>query len=317
MQGRGGRVQSRQVKLGRLRPMHLTEWITMLRKSGGHKGKPLSAKTVRHAVVLLNGALKWAVKMQLTVTNPLGAVGIPAVPRSQARALPPDEIAKVLAAAATTRWGPFVELAFATGMRRGELCALDWRSVDLERGTVLVDRSLTETRDGGAMKTTKTGHGRTVPLSRVAISALRKQRSAQTADRRRARELYDDASKAIFTDELGRRHMPMDATRAYGRIAKGAGVSSVRLHDARHTAATHLLVAGVDVRSVSGILGHRNAATTLGTYAHLIVDAQRDAVDLLGERLRRITNGKAPGGGRKRQPDGNRRRLPYSKKPVK
>ena len=296
--------------------MHLNEWISTLRKGGGHNGKPLSPKTVRHAAVLLNGALKWAVKMQLTVTNPLTAVGMPAVPRSKARALPADEIAKVLAAAGKTRWGPLVSLAFSTGMRRGELCALDWADVDERRGSVLVERSLTETRDGAAMKTTKSGRGRTVPLSRVALDALRRQRTLQTADRRRARELYVDGG-AIFTDELGRRISPMDATHAYGRIAKEVGASSLRLHDARHTAATHLLVAGVDVRSVSGILGHASATTTLDTYAHLIADAQRDAVDRLGDRLQRISKGRPADGRRRRQPEGNRRRLPYSKKRVK
>jgi integrase len=109
----------------------------------------------------------------------------------------------------------------------------------------------------------------------------------------------------------------MDATHAYGRIAKEVGASSLRLHDARHTAATHLLVAGVDVRSVSGILGHASATTTLDTYAHLIADAQRDAVDRLGDRLQRISKGRPADGRRRRQPEGNRRRLPYSKKRVK
>ena len=81
------------------------------------------------------------------------------------------------------------------------------------------------------------------------------------------------------------------ATKAYARLAKSAGISSLRLHDARHTAATHLLVAGVDVRSVSGILGHASATTTLSTYAHLIADAQKDAVDKLGDRLEQIVGG--------------------------
>jgi integrase len=58
-----------------------------------------------------------------------------------------------------------------------------------------------------------------------------------------------------------------------------------------HTAATHLLVAGVDVRSVSGILAHASATTTLSTYARLVVDAQRDAVEKLGDRLELMTDG--------------------------
>jgi integrase len=240
--------------------------------------------------VLLNGAIKWGVKVQLAATNPVAAVGVPPVPRSKARALAPEEIARVLHVADETRWEPFITLAFATGMRRGELCALAWTDIDFQRATVLVERSLTETRDGAIMKTTKTGRSRTVPLSRMAVSALRRQSAMQAADRLRAKAgVYrDDPAEPLFTNEVGLRIAPMDATHAYARIAKEAKVTSLRLHDARHSAATHLLVAGVDVRSVSGILGHASATTTLGTYAHLVADAQRDGIDKLGDRLAAI-----------------------------
>lgn len=276
--------------LARMRPAHVADWMATLRQRGGHKGKSLSAKTCRHAFVLLNTAWRWAIRMQLASTNPLAAVSAPSVPRSKARALPADEIGRILAVAAETRLGPLVCFAFATGMRRGEMCALGWGDVDLERGVVLVSRSLTETRDGAVMKTTKTGRARTVPLSRLAIESLRRAKAAQAADRLAAGPGFvGDTAGPIFTDELGRRLEPLHVTKAYARIARAAGASSLRLHDARHTAATHLLIAGVDVRSVSGILGHASATTTLSTYAHLIADAQRDAVDKLGDRLERIT----------------------------
>ena len=244
---------------------------------------------MRHAAVLLNGAMQWAIRLQLAGSNPLSAVQVPPVPRSKAHALTGDEIAKVLATASDTRLAAFVTFAFATGMRRGELCALEWADVDLERGTVLVSRSLTETRDGAELKATKSGRSRTIPLSRVAVEALRKQRVLQAADKLAALSgQYIDVG-AVFTSELGARIAPLDVTKAYGRIAKLAGVSSLRLHDARHSAATYLLVSGVDVRSGAGILGHASASTTLNTYAHVIVEAQRDAVDRLGDRLDKVT----------------------------
>jgi len=272
--------------LAKTKPAHVSEWMTDLRARGGHKGKPLSAKTCRHAFVLLSTAWRWALRMQLAATNPLAAVKAPTVPRSNANALSADEIDRIMGAASATRWGPFVTLAFATGMRRGELCALQWGDVDLERATVFVSRSLTETRDGGLLKSTKTGRARTAPLSRVAIEALRRQRVLQAQDRLAAGPAYlADPAAPIFTDGLGRRLQPLDATKSYGRIAKAAGITSLRLHDARHTAATYMLVGGADVRSVSNILGHASATTTLSTYAHLIADAQRDAVDRLGDRL--------------------------------
>jgi integrase len=94
----------------------------------------------------------------------------------------------------------------------------------------------------------------------MAIDALRRQRALQAADRLAGGPAYEpDPAGPVFTTELGRRVGALEATKAYARIAKAAEISSLRLHDARHTAATHLLVAGVDVRSVSGILGHASA----------------------------------------------------------
>ena len=115
----------------------------------------------------------------------------------------------------------------------------------------------------------------------------------QKKDRLRAEagKYVEDAAKPVFTDELGRRVSPLTATKAYARIAAVASASSVRLHDARHSAASHLIHAGVDIKSVSAILGHASANTTLGVYAHLLGDAQRDAIDRLGDRLDRIVAG--------------------------
>ncbi len=143
-----------------------------------------------------------------------------------------------------------------------------------------------------------------LPLSRVANDALRLQRATQTVERARKRWfLRDGDDGAIFTDESGSRVTPMASTCAFDRIARKAGISTTRLHDLRHTAATTLLVAGVDVRTAAGVLGHVSPSITLSTYAHLLAEAQREAVDRLGERLERLV---ANGFDEARQPNGNR-----------
>lgn len=75
---------------------------------------------------------------------------------------------------------------------------------------------------------------------------------------------------------------PDSASRSFTRLCRRAGVAGVRLHDLRHYVATRLLSAGVDVRTVAGRLGHRNAATTLNVYSHFLVEADRQAADVLG-----------------------------------
>jgi integrase len=78
---------------------------------------------------------------------------------------------------------------------------------------------------------------------------------------------------------------PKAATNAFARLAKKAGISTTSLHSTRHTTATNLVRPGVDVRTVSAILGHSNASVTLGIYSHVVEGAERAAVELLEDRL--------------------------------
>jgi integrase len=143
--------------------------------------------------------------------------------------------------------------------------------------------------DGVCLKPTKTNNVRTLPLSSLVLKVMRAQGAAQAQDKLKAASAYADED-AVFADRLGRRITPMAATNAFARLARAAKLSSTRLHDARHTAATALLVGGVDVRTTAGVLGHANPTITLSTYAHLLPDAQRDALDQLGEQVARIAD---------------------------
>jgi integrase len=279
-----------QFSLLKLRPAHIAEWIAALRRTGGKNGKPLSPKTVRNVFGLLHGALAWAVGLELVGRNvcDTGAVKPPRAPRSPAKALEDGEVARLLAAANATRWGPFLTLALATGGRRGELCALSWSDVDFEGQTLTIARSLSQTKNRVELKGTKTGSIRRLALSRLALEALRRQSAAQAQDRLLACGRYVDEG-AVFATPLGGRVTPMSATKAFVRLAKVAHISTTRLHDTRHTAATHLLVGGTDVRTAAGVLGHATANVTLSIYAHLVADVQRAAIEGLGARLERIT----------------------------
>jgi integrase len=274
-------------KLVKLRPAHIAEWQQLLAERGGRAGRALSGKTVFHARSLLSGALRWAVKMQLLATNPCDSVDAPKVRRSDAKALTHEELLRLLQASSGSRWAPFVMLALTIGARRGELLALHWKNVNVEAKTITIAASLAQTRTGISLKGTKTDRARTIPLSRAALDALQRQRASQAADKLRVGVLYEDRDW-IFADELGNCISPMAATDAYARIAVKAEISSTRLHDARHTAATTLLLSGVDVGTVAGILGHSVATTTLSTYAHVMPQAQREAVDRLGNAIEAI-----------------------------
>jgi site-specific recombinase XerC len=99
----------------------------------------------------------------------------------------------------------------------------------------------------------------------MATDALKAQRVHQAKERLAGGSVYEHTEDAVFTDELGRRVTPMAASCAFDRIARKAKISTTRLHDLRHTAATTLLLASVDVRTTAGVLGHASPTITLST----------------------------------------------------
>lgn len=273
--------------VAKLRPAHISALLASLRKNGGKGGSQLAPKSIKHVYGLLRAALRWGVQMQLLVRNPADAVTPPHVPKSRARALTQDEVSRLIQVANSTPWAHFFTLALTTGARRGELAALKWSDVDLDDATVTIHSSLSQTRNGVTVKSTKTEHVRIVPLSRLGIRSLRAQRAAQAQEKLRAGAAYDD-SGFVFANPLGGHLIPVSISNAFNRIARDAKISTTRLHDLRHTTATWLITEGVDIRTVGAVLGHTAASTTLNTYSHAVANAQAAAVAKIDERLERV-----------------------------
>jgi integrase len=148
-----------------------------------------------------------------------------------------------------------------------------------------IKASLSQTRTGVAIKATKTERARVVPLSVLAIDALRRQRVMQAREKLAAGGGYDDLG-FVFTGPVGGMVKPMVLTDAFRDLARKAKLPLTSIHALRHTAATWMLAGGVDIRSAAGILGHSTPATTLGVYAHAIASAQSAAVETIDARLK-------------------------------
>jgi integrase len=258
--------------LARLKPHHVGNVYAKAAEKG------LSPKSVRHVHNLLHAALGWGVEQNLCFRNVADVAkrDLPKAQRSPAKALTEAEARRLLDAAVGTPWHAFSTLAFCTGARRAELAALRWSNVDLERATVTISESVVRTKSGLEFKGTKTGCVRVAPLNGPAISALRSHRAAQNAKRLRKGEEYE-VRGLVFADPLGHAWNPGSISNAFDRPARQVGLSTTRLHDARHSAATWLLQGGVDVRTVAAVLGHRTPVTTLNTYAHVMPGADKKA----------------------------------------
>jgi len=277
-----------KARLQRLRAADLDRLYTQLRTSGGVSGGPLAPATVRRIHEIIRRALKQGVRWGWMSINPALHASPPRVPKSDVVPPTPEDIAHLLELAGVEDpdLAVFLRLAAGTGARRGELCALRWSDVDLESRTVLIARAMVLGSDGMVERGTKLHAARRIALDADTIDALSEHR-ARAGER--AGECGVDLPEGarVFSFEPDGRTpwRPDVVTNRFNKLRRKAGLDSVRLHDLRHYVATRLIAAGVPVRTVSGRLGHANAATTLNVYSAFVQASDRDAAELLGQML--------------------------------
>ena len=177
-------------------------------------------------------------------------------------------------------------LSAATGARRSEVIALRWSDIDLPNRTVAISRGVVTGPNGLVEKDTKTHAARRVALDDRALAVLADHARHMHANAAACRiTLAENAFVFTSTVDGSEPWYPDSASRSFQRLCKQEGLQGVRLHDLRHFVATQLLSAGVDVRTVAGRLGHRDAATTLNVYAHFLEQADRAAADVMGRLI--------------------------------
>lgn len=287
-------------KLQHLSPMMVAQLYTVLQKEGGQdrrklkKGekpavKGLSATTVKHVRSTLHKALSDAVRQRLIPYNPADAVRAPKVERDsdgagEMKVWTREELETFLDSSATDRLFPMWRLAAWTGMRRGEVCGLTWRDVDLDAGTVTVQRARVTVTSGDIRESKpKTATGRRqVELDNETLAALRTWRKRQKLESEEWPGEWP-AHGLVFTLEDGSALHPDFLTRTFQTLGKKAKVPQIRLHDLRHTHATLLIAAGVPVKVVSERLGHSTPSFTMTVYQHVLPGMQREAVQLVAD----------------------------------
>jgi len=244
----------------------------------GVLGQGLSATTVRQVHAILHRAFKQAVGWDLMYRNPTDFTTRPRVERVETTVLSPAQVQGFLAAADGTRYEAMFALAVMTGMRQGELLGLRWRDVDMDAVEIQVRHSLQ--RIGGKFefvepKSVKSR--RRIALGTRAIEALRRHRARQTEERLKIGQPWHDLD-LVFTNKIGR---PVEITnlthRHFRPLLRKAGLPTIRFHDLRHTAATLMLGAEVNVKVVSEVLGHSQTAFTMDRYQHVSTAMQRRA----------------------------------------
>ncbi len=250
-------------------------------------GKSRRPSTVAKVHIAARGALTQGVRWGLVGRNVALDATPPSIPRVEMTA-GTDAQLRTLVEHAEADFGCMMVVAATTGMRRGELCGLTWAALDLpERGagTAMIRQVVIHGADGKVQvrPSTKTGRSRRIALDERTVRALKDHRH-------RCEKLLSQCGRVelgqfVFSPTVGndQPYQPHTVTQRFSRLCERVGIEGLTFHQAtRHFAATQLIAAGVDVRTVAGRLGHSRASITLDVYAHVVAERDQEAAQVLG-----------------------------------
>lgn len=235
--------------------------------------KGLSAKTVRNINQVISSAMSMAVKHKLILSNPTEGCELPKIEHKEMKTISAGQLGAFLREAKESGVYEMYYLDLATGLRRGELLGLKWEDIDLENGIIHVRRQVARVNGEVREMPLKTKNSyRSISISQDAVALLKGMKAKQVCD-------------YVFPSASGGPISPDSVNNMLHRVLQRAGLPSIRFHDLRHTFATLALQNGVDIKTVSGMLGHFSAGFTLDTYAHITTAAQKEAANTMGNIL--------------------------------
>ena len=232
-------------------------------------GHELSDTMVLRIHAMLHRCLKDAEAAHVIARNPTDGAAVPKANHRPKQILTKEQMDIFLAAVDRNEiWRDFFYTELTTGLRRGEICGLMWQDFDEKAGTLKILRSVNVPKAGELeIGETKTSQGRrTIRLPPSTVQRLRERKQHAI-------------SQWIFPEPLAP-EKPVRPSAAYywmKQILREAGLPEIRFHDLRHTFATMALENGMDIKTLSAMLGHVSAATTLDIYTHITGDMLSEA----------------------------------------
>jgi integrase len=176
----------------------------------------------------------------------------------------------------------FYVLALETGLRKGEICGLKWEDINFSKGVLAVRRTLIKAGVNPKLGTPKNGKSRTLSISPSTLDLLRKAKVKQAELKLKMGELFDDQAFVFTKKTGGALQLNNLGENQFNKLIEKAGVKRIRFHDLRHTAATLMIMKGVNVKVVSERLGHSDVGITLNRYSHCTPNMQKEAAQVMG-----------------------------------
>ena len=280
----------RGVTISSITPKHIEDFIEYLADDG------LCGTTQHDYVKLIGTCLRYAVRKDHILRNPMDKVDMPKKSKSHAQFYTQQEAEKLLEAARGTEIYIPVLLATFYGLRRSEVCGVQWDSIDWENDQIHIDHKVYEDslQEGNPIVITdqmKTESSRrTLPLIPYVKEELLRHRKQLEANRKAFRNGYSKKwLNCVCVDSLGNLIIPDKLTQRFGNLLKANGLRHIRFHDLRHSCASFLVSSGIPMKQVQLFLGHSNYSTTADIYAHL----SPNALDASGATMQSLLAPKA------------------------
>jgi integrase len=247
-----------------------------------------AARSVAQHRAVLRSALSAAMKHSLVARNVAGLADAPHLPELEYEAITPAKARAIFEAVRGDRLEAFVTVALACGLREGEALGARWSDVDLEAGTLYIQRSLHRIGHEWQFLEPKTKRSRrTISLPAPVAQALREHRMRQVAERLLLGPGWEGErwGGLIFTNEVGGPLNRSTVLRHFHRLLARAGLPKMRVHDLRHGAASLMAALGVSARVAMEVLGHSQISTTMNRYTHVAPEWQREAAGMVAKGL--------------------------------
>lgn len=263
------------MELDELTPLVLQAFITELLQNGNRRtGKGLSANSVNAVISVLQSSLKTARLLGLMKEYTADKLKRPKLTEKPVECFTLGEQKQIEQAILNGKKDKLygILLCLYSGLRIGELIALQWMDIDLAKGILTVSKSCHDSKDGLIIDEPKTQSSRRmIPLPKQLLPILK--------------GIKEKSNSPFVVSANGKPVSVRSYQRSFELLLKRLHIPHKGFHSLRHTFATRALECGMDVKTLSEILGHKNSTVTLNRYAHSLMEHKQDMMNRLGRLL--------------------------------
>ena len=266
--------------LQELKPMQIQAYYT----DKTNEGK-LSQNTLRKHHDLLKAAFKMAVQQEIMVRNPCDHVKPPKNTKAKIQFYSVEQLKTLLEKVRGDRLELIVVLAAFLGLRREEICGLQWKNVDFEKSTLTIDQAITMAGSQRIEKTTKSFSSiRELYIPESVMECLKREKERQEKLRELAGIEPEDDLVVVMAD--GKKYRPNYISELFTKFIEDNDLPKITLHGLRHTFATIANSLGGQLYDISKAMGHSNTSVTSGVYTHLLDPNHKELIEEMDKAIR-------------------------------